>query len=493
MSGRRFVFNAGWSLASQLLPLAVAVLTIPLLIRAIGLERFGFLSIAWTLVGFAGLFDLGIRRAVTRVVAEKLGAGDPVAARLTANGALFVVLAIGLVMCVGMELAAGLLATHWLDLPATLRGEATNALRILALSLPIVLTTNVYGGILAGHQRFKSLSVVLIVMGVFNYLTPLLVTLFTTRLEALVAAVVLSRFVTNHFHQRVCVRATGASIPRRPPDAKTLRDLFRVGGWTSVMNVAGPLLALIDRFVLASRLPVAQLAYYTTPADMTSKLTIFPNAVMSILIPAMAHMQQDKDALSASYYTSTRFSFAMMLPATLILITFAHPVMHLWLGETFANEGYRVMQWFAVGVCFYTLAQPASVLIIGAGDPKWMALAMMVELPLVALMLFYLVSQYGIAGAAMSWALRYLLEGLVFVWMAHRWVLRDRPPVLRSLVQAGVGVAAVLAPQLLDRRVDQAVAAAFVLPLLLAAIWRFVLTDSDRLRIAGFVRRRGTA
>ena len=64
MSFNRFANNALWNLTGQIAPLAVALVALPPLIRALGMERFGFISLAWALVGYAGLFDLGISRAM---------------------------------------------------------------------------------------------------------------------------------------------------------------------------------------------------------------------------------------------------------------------------------------------------------------------------------------------------------------------------------------------------------------------------------------------
>ena len=54
--------------------MAVAVVAIPSLIRVLGVPRFGVLSLAWTVIGYFSLFDLGMGRALTKLVADKLGA-----------------------------------------------------------------------------------------------------------------------------------------------------------------------------------------------------------------------------------------------------------------------------------------------------------------------------------------------------------------------------------------------------------------------------------
>ena len=52
----------------------VAIIAIPFLIKGLGTARFGVLTLAWMVVGYFSLFDLGIGRALTKVVAEKIGA-----------------------------------------------------------------------------------------------------------------------------------------------------------------------------------------------------------------------------------------------------------------------------------------------------------------------------------------------------------------------------------------------------------------------------------
>ena len=65
--------NIAWNLAGLGGPLIVAALTVPALIRMIGMERFGLLALAWGLIGFAGIFDLGIGRATTQTISRLRG------------------------------------------------------------------------------------------------------------------------------------------------------------------------------------------------------------------------------------------------------------------------------------------------------------------------------------------------------------------------------------------------------------------------------------
>ena len=76
-SGPRLARNTLWSLLGQGAPLLAALVTIPVLVRNLGTERFGILTLIWMVIGYFSVFDLGLGRALTKLVAAKLGAGKP--------------------------------------------------------------------------------------------------------------------------------------------------------------------------------------------------------------------------------------------------------------------------------------------------------------------------------------------------------------------------------------------------------------------------------
>lgn len=69
-SGSILTRNIVINVTSQGIPIVVAVFTIPLLIRMLGTERFGALTLTWIVMVYFSLFDLGLGRATTKFVAE---------------------------------------------------------------------------------------------------------------------------------------------------------------------------------------------------------------------------------------------------------------------------------------------------------------------------------------------------------------------------------------------------------------------------------------
>ena len=69
----RIATNTLWNLVATAAPMPVALYAIPVLIAGLGKDRFGLLALAWTLIGYFTLFDLGLGRALTQLVASEPG------------------------------------------------------------------------------------------------------------------------------------------------------------------------------------------------------------------------------------------------------------------------------------------------------------------------------------------------------------------------------------------------------------------------------------
>src|SRR5712664_4951417 len=108
-SGRLLARNTIWNLIGSGAPMIVAVVCIPILIRGLGTDRFGVLTLAWALIGYASLFDLGLGRALTQLVAKKLGAGEEREIPSLAWASLLLMLFLGLA-----GTAVVVLASPWL-------------------------------------------------------------------------------------------------------------------------------------------------------------------------------------------------------------------------------------------------------------------------------------------------------------------------------------------------------------------------------------------
>jgi O-antigen/teichoic acid export membrane protein len=75
-SGWLLARNTMLNLLSEVLPFLVAIFAIPMLVRGLGIDRYGVLTLSMMVVGYFGLFDLGLGRAATKFIAEAAASGD---------------------------------------------------------------------------------------------------------------------------------------------------------------------------------------------------------------------------------------------------------------------------------------------------------------------------------------------------------------------------------------------------------------------------------
>src|SRR5260370_12865980 len=72
---RTLAHNTIWNLSGYAAPVLAALIAIPILVRSLGTAQYGALTIAWGVVGYFGIFDMGLDNALAKLVSERLGIG----------------------------------------------------------------------------------------------------------------------------------------------------------------------------------------------------------------------------------------------------------------------------------------------------------------------------------------------------------------------------------------------------------------------------------
>jgi O-antigen/teichoic acid export membrane protein len=414
--------NAIWNILGQTTPMAVAVFAIPRLIRVLGPARFGVLTIAWMVVGYFSFFDFGLGRALTKLVADKLGAKkENQLPQLvwTAIGAIFLLGSVGTVV---LMCGSHLLVYSILKIPEAVRPETLRSFYVLAFAIPVVTTSTGLRGVLEAHQEFALLAMIRIPLGIFTFAGPVLVLLFSQSMVAIVGALLAIRVITSMAHLLACLITMPELRHTAHFETSSLQDVFHLGGWMTVSNVISPILVYMDRFLIGSVLSVTAVAYYATPFEMISKLLVIPLAMMGPLFPAFAvnSVQQDHARSRLILSRAVSYIFVAIFPIIVLTVSFAHQGLRLWLGETFAQHGASVLQLLAVGVLINCMSVVPAAMIQGYGRPDIAAKFHMLEMPLYLVALWSMLHWYGIVGAAIAWTVRVTVDAILLFITAAR-------------------------------------------------------------------------
>ncbi len=396
------------NLAGQGAPLLAAVVSVPRLVAGLGPERFGVIALAWGVVGYFSLFDMGLGRALTHFIAE-----IPSLVKSTVT-AVFLIGGVGGLL---LALLTPVFVEQVLSLPRMLSAETKGMFFLLSAVIPFITAGVCLRGVAEAYRRFGLVNAVPIPLGVYTFAAPLMVLPFTQNLIAvaavlaagrIAAAAVLFWIVRTLVPPRFGKRGDGWVFPG---------SMLRYGGWMTVGNVLGPLMLYLDRFFIGAMVSTAAVGYYTAPYEVVTKLLIIPQAAAVTLFPEF----------SASPQTAGRWAgrgsvvvTAVLFPGVFILSLFSPEWLGLWLGESFAHQGTPVVRVLAFGVLFNGIGQVMSAAVQGGGRPDLKAKLHMVELPVYVAGLYILVTHASITGAAVAWSLRVLADTALLGLFLHR-------------------------------------------------------------------------
>jgi len=420
-SGSLLAKNTLWNTLGMVLPLVVGVFAMPYLIHGLGTARFGVLSIAWMVIGYFSIFDFGLGWALTKLIAELLGRGEG-----KSIPSLFWT-GMTIMMCASVigSIVVGLLAEHivfsWLNIDKALQQETLSTFYILAFSIPFVIATTGFRGVLEAHQKFAIVNIIRIPLGLLTFLGPLAVLPFSNSLDSIVMVLLIGRIIGTYVYYSYCIKTVPAIRNKISVDKSMIKPLLSYGGWMTVSNVIGPMMVYLDRFLIGSILTMTAVSYYVAPYEVVTKLWMIPVGLIGVLFPAFSTMLSSDRAKAAEYFRrAVDIIFYFMFPVFLFVNMFSYEGIGIWLGSEFAENSTVVMQWLSIGVFLNCIGRVPFVLIQSAGRPDLAAKLYLIELPLYLICLWYALNNFGIEGAAVVWMLRVLLDTTAFLFLSGK-------------------------------------------------------------------------
>jgi len=414
--------NAGLNLAASLLPLPLALVTVPAVIRGFGIERYGVLATAGVVLAYLALLDVGLGRASTRFLARLLdGHAATVAETFWTVAALAA--AIGAAGGVAMLAVAGPLARHVLRIPPELAADAEAAFRALALAAPFVVLLPALLGALEARRRFDLVAAISVPTAALGLLAPLAVLPWTTRLLPVVVVIAAVQCAACAVTLAVCRRAVPQVRGPVRPRLDVVRALLGYGRWVAVSNVVGPLMVNADRLVIGAMLSVRAVGFYAAPYDLVTRLSLVPSSMMRALFPLFsADRSADVRDARRLAVDGARAIALVMGPLAALIVALAPDLLRLWLGAEFAARSHAVLQLLAIGVTVNAVAMVPFWLLQGIGRPDVCAKFHVLELVLYVPLLLVLLRWQGITGAAMAWTIRVTLDGALLLAATRRLV-----------------------------------------------------------------------
>lgn len=482
--------NTVFSLIGHILPALVGLYSIPILITNLGNEAFGILTIVWMIVGYFGFFDLGVGRALTKMLSNKIGQ-DAIdeTPQLVWTGLLLSIL-MGCFAAFIMSLLSTEFLHDLLNLSPDIKSEMKQSLNLIVFLIPIITSVGVLREVLASFQRFDLINYLRIPVGSLTFLAPVLMLNFSTDMTDIILSLVVLRVIEWIANFILCISVVPGILTNILFDRSKIFSFLKFGGWLSISNLIDPVMLYMDRLMIASIISVSAVAYYAVPFEIISRLLIIPGAISGVLFPAFGTLLvSDPERAKKIFCNGVRYTFIIMVPIVFILFNFTSEGLRLWVGDDFSDQGSILMQILLIALLLKSLTYFPYSLLHAAGRPDLTAKVHIIEAPIYGLTVWVFITHLGIAGAAITVLLRSAIDNII-LFMLAKSVVSVQYSVVRCLK---IGLFVVLfflcASLILDYFLLKISYVIAVLIILLIYFWIYVLSSEERRNIYNMLNK----
>lgn len=407
--------NSFFNVAGYVVPTMVAIPALGYLARTLGAERFGLFTLAMALVGYAGIFDAGMTRAVIREVS--IFRDNNIEKEKIASTAVFFVLILGSIGACTMFLLASSIGIG-LNVSEKFNMDVVKSLHILSFSIPIFLVNQIWLAVLEGEEKFFNVNLQKWISSSFLAGLPaMMLMIFEPSLSTAISGLLLGRvcslIVTICFSYKFIIKS-GFKFYKY-----VFTRLIKYGGWITVSNIISPIMSYFDRFIVSHLSGAHLVAFYSAPAEAVARLSIIPAALSRAVFPKLSfsiNEEEKKRHLKVAYLLLA----IVCIPIVIFCIIFSKTILVIWFGSEFGGVSATIFKILLIGYLFNCFAQIPFATIQAAGKAKLTATLHMFELLPYLIFLFLAVNYYGVVGAAVAWASRMVADSILLAFISNK-------------------------------------------------------------------------
>lgn len=411
--------NTLWNLLGSGLPLVAAVLLIPYTLKTAGNEVFGILTLIWALIGYFSLFDLGVGRSLTYEISKLHAVNSHKDINPILTTGLTLTLLTGVLGTFVLWFISPILVINWLKISFIHQADAILAFKICALAIIPTTVTSGLRGALEGFQRFAASNLSKLIIGLSMFALPAFsLNIHGVSLTAIAAYLCVMRLVVALFacwQMREYLQKTSQVFAKQH-----FNKLFNYGFWVTITGIVGPLMVYGDRFFVSAIVGANTLPFYAIPQEGLFRLLMIPSAFCGALMPQLA--SQRPSEIVANYKKNHKKLSLIMLGICVAASLLIYPVLLFWISPDFADKSILIALLLVVGVWLNSISMMPYTLLQARGNPKLTAIFHIIELCIYIPVLWILIKNFGLIGAAIAWIIRVLLDYLLLQTSATKLV-----------------------------------------------------------------------
>ncbi len=406
-------FNKGQILknvSSSWLSLGVNVVTgfilSPFIVHHLGDEAFGLWILIFSVTGYYGLFDLGIRSSIVRYVAKYSATGEYDELNLLLNTAMFSYSAIGAV-AMSITLVAAYFVNSIFKIEPEFVTTARWLLMMVGASVSLGFPLGVFSGILEGLQRFYVLHFTNIASTILRTVLIVIALQHGGGLLSVAFITVVLPLINQMVNATVAFRHLKLRINPQFVNWTSLKLIAGYSGTTFLIIVGGRLRFKTDAMVIGTFVGASAITFFTIGSRLVDYSSEVVSSLAQIFIPMSSQSQAkgDLDGLRKILVVGNRACAFIIFPITAVLTLLGKSVIEAWMGAKYVAQSYPVLLVLLYPTTLM-LAQSASGRTLwGMAKHRTWAFVVLAEGVSNLILSIILVRRYGILGDAIGTAI----------------------------------------------------------------------------------------
>lgn len=369
-------------------------------------------SVLGAVVGLCNFLAYG----TTAQVARLAGAGDHERAAATGVAALWLAILVGVALAVACVAFAGPLMAALAGQDDAVARAAARYLRLSAPGLPCALIALAAQGYLRGEARMRLPLLVVAAAAALNVVLELLFVYgFGWGLDGSALGTVLAQFVMAGWFVAVVLREHG---PARP-DRRTLLSLSSLG-WPIIVRSGALLLSFVVAGSILARIGAASLGAHQIAFQLFIFLALVLDAlaIAAQVLVGRALGARDPDAAYGVALAMCRWSLVAGVACGLLLLAGGDVIPRAFTSDSAVLDRAREL-WplFALMLPFGAVVFALDGILLGAGDTRYLAVAMVAAALGVFVPVALLALHFGWGVRGVWWG----LVGLMVARLAALW------------------------------------------------------------------------
>lgn len=388
----------------------------PFILHRLGDDAFGLWVLIFSITGYYGLFDLGIRSSIIKYVAKYAATRDYDSLTRLINSSLFAYSCLS-----GVLLLITVLGSWWVDSifrvsPAFL-GTARWLFLIVGTSLALSLPLTVFGGVLQGLQSFHWLNLIQVAS---NLLRALFIVVALNRGRGLITIALITvvlPLLASGVYILVLRRLIAFALGRHYIDRGSLRLLINYGAVTLMIIVAERLRFQSDAMVIGIFLSSSAITYFSIGSKLVDYANNVVDSMADTFMPMSSHFDAKGDAsrMHQLFVAGNRACAMVILPICATLIILGKSIIEAWVGPKYVSSSYIVLVLLIVPRTVFRCQGASTRILFGMARHKPLAIALLIEGVANLVLSIVLVRRFGIVGDAVGTAIPLLCTSLFFL------------------------------------------------------------------------------